>query len=180
MVVAPFAAFDGGDLYRGYARRVSVERLGIADRIAWTYLASVLAGAAGGLLALIAYQIVNPLACPILDEDAADEALTCSVAAASGLTLIGFAVAFVGALFLLKLRHKLANWLAMVAGLLWLIVGLAGIGDWWWAILLALLPALAALASVRWSPRFLRHQVACLAFLACVAIGVLTWQFAGN
>lgn len=162
------------------AAAVSHGRPAIADRIAWTYLATVLAGAAGGLLALIAYQIVNPLACPILDEDAADEALTCSVAAASGLTLIGFAAAFVGALFLVRLRRKLAAWLAMVAGLLWLIVGLAGIGEWWWVTLLVLLPALTALASAPWSLRFGRLQLAGLVVLICAALGVLAWQVASG
>lgn len=155
------------------------ERPDLAGRVAWTYLATVLAGALGGLLALIAYQIVNPLACPVVDEEAADLALTCSLAWGAGLTLAGFAAAFFGALILLKLERRLAAWLAMLAGLLWLAVGLDGIGQWWWIALLALLPALAALASAPWwaeaRPRI--AQTATLGAVCLAAVGTLIYQF---
>lgn len=156
------------------------ESPGVAERIAWTYLATVLSGALGGLVAVIAYQVVNPLACPIIDEDAADLALTCSVGWAAVLTVLGFAGAFVGALFLLKIERKLAVWLAMVAGLLWLAVGLAGMGEWWWILLLVLLPALAALGSAPWKPSLERLQLAGLAAALAAAVGVLSWQLAAG
>ncbi len=154
------------------------ERPAVADRIAWTYLATVLAGALGGLVALIAYQIVNPLACPVVDEDAADLALTCSVGWAAVLTVVGFAGAFVGALHLLKIERKLATWLAVIAGLLWLAVGLAGIGEWWWILLLVLLPALAALASAPWKPGLAPIQLGGLVVVLVAAMGLLGWQLA--
>lgn len=152
------------------------ERPDIAGRVAWVYLATVGSGALGGLLALIAYQIVNPLACPIPDGDAADLALSCSLGWAIVLSLVGFAAVFSGALILFKVEARLATWLAMIAGLLWLTVGLAGIGEWWWILLLVLLPALVALASAPWSARWKRLQVAGLAVLLVVGIGLLGYQ----
>lgn len=156
---------------------VTSEKPAVADRIAWTYLATVLSGAVGGLIAVVAYQLVNPLACPIVDEDAADLALTCSVGWAAVLMLLGFAGTFVGALFLLKIERRLATWLAMVAGLLWLAVGLSGIGEWWWILILVLLPALAALVSAPWPRVPPRVQPAVLAGVLVAALAVLIGQF---
>ncbi|MGC3955603.1 MAG: hypothetical protein QM804_15360 [Propionicimonas sp.] len=164
------------------AAPVEADTVDLPSRIAWTYLATVLAGVVGGLVALIAYQVVNPLACPIVDAEDADLALTCSVAAASGLLLLGFAGAFVAALWLLKVPRRLAGWLAMMAGLLWLVVGLAGVGEWWWVTLLVLMPALAALASAGWSasPRVRAVQVGVLSALVVAALAVLAWQVAAG
>lgn len=128
---------------------------------------------------MIAYQIVNPLACSVVDEAAAELALDCSLAWAIVLMLVGFAGAFVGTLFLLKVARKAAAWLAMMAGLFWLAVGAAGIGEWWWILLAVLLPALAALASAPW-PRFGRAALAGLALLLVAGIGVLGWQLASG
>lgn len=161
---------------------MSAQRPAVADRIAWTYLATVLAAVAGGLLALIAYQVVNPLACPVVSEDAADLALTCSVGWAAVLTLLGFAAAFVGTLALFRIERRLTAWLATLAGLLWLVVGLAGIGRWWWILALVLLPALAALASAPWaaSPRFRAVQTWMIAAAAVVPTVLLGWQLAAG
>lgn len=159
------------------AARVEAE-FDLPSRVAWTYLATVAAAIVGGLLALIAYQVVNPLACPIVDAEGADLALSCSLAAASGLMLLGFAGAFAGASRLLKLPRPLAAWLGTVAGVFWLVVGLSGIGQWWWLALLVLLPALAALASAPWRPTatFGRIQVGILAVALAAAIAALGWQ----
>ena len=157
---------------------MSTERPAFGDRIAWSYLATVLAAIAGGLLALVAYQIVNPLACPVLSEDAADQALTCSLGWGAVLMLTGFAAAFAASLVLLKLERPPTIWLTVVAGLLWLVVGLDGIGQWWWILLLVLLPAIAALASASWnaSPKLRIAQILAPAALLAAAAATLAWQ----
>ncbi len=154
------------------------ERPDLAGRVAWTYLATVLAGAAGGLVALVAYQFVNPLLCTPAGEEAADQALTCSLVSGMGLLVAGFAAAFAGMLAVLKLDRRLAAWLALVAGLLGLLVGVDAIGQWWWVLAAVLLPTAAAVASADWSPRpqFRRGQVAVLAGLVVAGLVAFVWQ----
>lgn len=157
---------------------MSTERPALGERIAWTYLATVASAAVGGLVAVIAYQVVNPLACPITDPDEADLALNCSLVWATALMLISFAGVLVGALFLVRLDHKLASWLAMVAGLLGLLIGLDGLGQWWWILLLVLLPGLAAVVSAPWKPQARSAQVMGLAVLVVATLSVLVWRLA--
>lgn len=153
------------------------ERPDLAGRVAWTYLATVLAAAGGGLLALLAYQVVDPLACAASAE-ATEQSLDCSLIAGTGLWVAGFAAAFLGALALLKIERRTAAWLAMLAGLVGLLVGLGAIGQWWWTAALVLLPAAAALVSAPWSAsrgfRFAQHAV--LAALGVAGLAVFTWQ----
>ena len=152
------------------------ERPDLAGRVAWTYLATVGSAVAGGLVALVAYQLVNPLVCTRSANG--DLALTCSLLAGMGLWVVAFAAAFPAGLALVKLDRRLAAWLAMVTGLVGLLIGIGSIGQWWWTMLAVVLPAVAALASAAWlgDRRFRRGQAATLGVRAVAAIGVFTWQ----
>ena len=101
-----------------------------------------------------------------------------ALVAAMGLWVAGFAAAFLGALALLKLERRAAAWLAMVAGLVGLLVGLGAIGQWWWTVAVILLPAAAGLASAPWSPargfRIGQHLV--LGTLAVAGLAAFSWQ----
>ena len=151
------------------------QRPDLAGRVAWTYLATVLAAAAGGLVAVVAYQFVDPLVCT---PAAGDLALTCSLISGMTLWVAGFAAVFVAALAVLRIDRRLAAWLALVAGLLGLLVGVESLGQWWWTAAAVLLPAGVALASAEWSGsrQFRTGQVALLGLLAALGLGVFVRQ----
>lgn len=157
-----------------------IERSELAARVAWTYLATLLAAVAGGLVAVVAYQVVNPLACAAPSEELAEQALTCSLVWGMGLWVIGFAGALLGTFVVLKIDNRLAGWLAMVAGMVGLLIGVGQLGQWWWGVALALLPAAAALVSAPWSDqlRFRRLQWIVLAVLLAGLLAVFTVQVA--
>jgi len=156
------------------------ERPDLAGRVAWTYLATLAAAVVGGLIAVVAFQVVNPMACTALSDELAEQALNCSLLWGMGLWVLGFAAAFAGALLLLKVEAWLGAWLAMVAGLTGLLVGVGQIGQWWWWAALVLLPAIAALASAPWrrDPRSRTVQLAVLAVVALAAVATFGWQIA--
>ncbi|MDQ7994054.1 MAG: hypothetical protein REI45_15395 [Propionicimonas sp.] len=158
------------------------ERPELAGRVAWSYLATVLAAAVGGLVALVAYQVVNPLACSVPSDEFAEQALSCSLVWGMGLWVIGFSGALLGALAVLKVDNRLACWLAMVAGTLGLLIGVGQIGQWWWWVAALLLPAAAALASAPWSddPRIRRLQSVALAVLLAGLVAVFAVQVAAS
>lgn len=153
----------------------------LAGRVAWTYLATVGAAALGGLVALVAYQFVDPLVCGPATGEQAEQALACSLVAGMGLWVAGFAAAFAGMLALVKLDRRLVAWLALVAGLVGLLAGIGGLGEWWWTVALLLLPAGAALASAEWSDdrRFRLAQQGVLGALLAAGLAVLAWQLLG-
>ena len=156
------------------------ERPDVAGRVAWTYLATLLAAVDGGLVAVVAFQVVNPLACTAVSDELAEQALNCSVVWGMALWVIAFAAAFSGALVLLKVDAWLGAWLAMVAGLTGLLVGVAQIGQWWWWLVLVLMPAIAAVASAPWwqDARSRTTHLAVLAAAAVVTVAVFIWQIA--
>ena len=158
------------------------ERPDLAGRVAWTYLATLAAAALGGLIALVSYQVVDPLVCGPATGELAERALTCSLVSGMGLWVAGFAAAFAGALALVKLDRRLAAWLAMVAGLVGLLAGVGGLGQWWWTAAVLLLPAAAGLASAAWSQArgFRLGQQAVLGALLLAGLVVLTWQLIGS
>ncbi|MEA5118474.1 MAG: hypothetical protein VB036_12780 [Propionicimonas sp.] len=156
---------------------VVVESPDLAGRIAWSYLAAVLGVVAGGLAALIAYQVVRPLACSVPvggSDELADLAVDCALLWAAILTMLGFAAAYAGALVLLKVETWWGVWLGVGTGLLALLLGLQHALDWWWWVVLLVLPAAAVLASTGWSGRTVlrRVQLATLG-LAFVILGIL-------
>lgn len=157
----------------------------IPGRIAWSYLGAVLAVVAGGLVALIAYQVVRPLACVVpsgSSDDVVDLALTCELLWAVGLAMAGFAAAYAGALALLKVEDWWCVWLGVGAGLLGLLLGLEYALDWWWWVTLLLLPAAAALASARWTARpwVRRPQLAGVGLVFAILVTlVIRWLVRG-
>jgi len=156
------------------------DRPDVAGRVAWTYLATLLAAVVGGLIAVVAFQVVNPLTCAAPPGDVAEPALDCSIVSGMGLWVLGFAAAFVGALLLLKVEDWLGAWLAMVAGLTGLLVGVGQISQWWWWLALGLLPAIAAVASAPWRSdgRFRAAQLATLGAVAVLMVAIFAWQVA--
>jgi hypothetical protein len=145
-------------------------------RVAWTYLASLLAGVAGALLAIV---LRVPLLPAICGGRTGELGLDCSFVISLLLLLAGFLLALVGTLVLFKVADAVWLWLAMLAGL----AGLAAVADlagqWWFWVLLVLVPAAAALASLRWpAPArvWLGQRVAIVA-AALGACGAVAAQF---
>jgi hypothetical protein len=133
-------------------------------RVAWTYLASLLAGVAGALLAIV---LRVPLLPAICGGRTGELGLDCSFVISLLLLLAGFLLALVGTLVLFKVADAVWLWLAMLAG------------QWWFWVLLVLVPAAAALASLRWpAPArvWLGQRVAIVA-AALGACGAVAAQF---
>lgn len=151
-----------------------------AARVAWAYLASLLAAVVAGLLVVIADQALVPLFCPGSTEGTLDDAAaTCQLAWALSTAILGFLAVLAPILLLLKQDWWL--WLAFVAGLSLLVVADA-VTQWWWWLSLLLLPAAAALASTRWSAGTRVWAIQRGVILACavVAVGLLVWWYVGG
>ncbi|HQZ00155.1 MAG TPA: hypothetical protein PKV13_07870 [Propionicimonas sp.] len=153
-------------------------------RVAWTYLATLIALVAAGVVVVLGNQTVGVLVCTGAgagagaDVDADDLAVTCRLWWAIWLAIGGFLVALLPAVRALKLDWWL--WLTLVAGS-GLLVALDSVTDWWWWLLAALLPAAAALASADWErgPRVRRAQLGALIGLAVAAVAALIWWYLG-
>ncbi|MGB4628452.1 MAG: hypothetical protein WBH64_03180 [Propionicimonas sp.] len=153
----------------------------LANRIAWSYLACLLAGVIAGLFALIGAQIARPLACPAV-ESAGDLALDCGLLWGAGLALLGFAAALGPVLRLLKVQGWVLSTLATVG----VVTGLLGLfqfaGQWWWWLVLLFSPALAALLSASFSTqaRFRWAQRAVVGGLfGSGIVSMAVWLFTG-
>jgi len=126
-----------------------VDRPDVPGRVAWTYLATLLAGVAGALVAIVARV---PLLAAVCGPVSGDLGLDCKFVVSLGLLLLGFLLTLVGALLLFKLVDVVWLWLAMLAALAALAAVADLAGQWWFWVLLVLAPAVAALASLRWRP----------------------------
>lgn len=148
----------------------------VSARVAWTYLAALIALVAAGVVVVVGNQTVGVAACSALGEDVDDLATSCRLWWAIWLGIGGFLLALLPVVRALKLGWWL--WLALVAGA-GLLVALDAVTAWWWWLLAALLPALAALASADWhrGPRFRRTQLIGLAALAVLAVAALVWWY---
>lgn len=153
----------------------------LANRIAWSYLGSLLAGVVAGLFALIGAQIARPLACPSV-ESAGDLALDCGLLWGMGLALLGFGLALGPVLRMMGI----SGWILATLATLAAVTGLLGLfefaGEWWWWIGLLLVPAVGAAVTARWSadPRFVAGQRAVVGLLFVAAIvGLAVWLLTG-
>ena len=147
-------------------------------RVAWTYVAALIAVVAAGLLVVIGNQTVGVAVCTAVGDPADDLVVSCRLWWAIWLAIGGFVLALIPAVRALKLDWWLA--LTLVSGAA-LLVSLDAVTAWWWWLLAALLPALAALASADWSqgPRFRRTQLIVLMVLAVLAVAAVIWWYLG-
>ncbi len=144
-------------------------------RVAWAYLAGLLALVGAGLLVVLANQVFPALVCPA-GPDLAEANLSCRLGLVIWSGIGGFLLCLVPAVLLLKLDWWL--WLALAAGA-GLLLAADAVDQWWWWSLAAALPAAAALVSADWAkgPGFRRAQLAGLLCLLAVAIAALAWWF---
>jgi hypothetical protein len=145
----------------------------VSARVAWAYLASLLAAIAAAGLVAVSTQSVARLACSSATGDAAT---SCRMGMYIWVALLGFLVCLIP----LALAMKLDWWLiaAMWASAaLWL----AGdsIGDWWWWALALLMPAAAALLSANWDRgrKFRRWQLIAVGVLVVAGFAAVWWWF---
>lgn len=151
----------------------------LANRIAWSYLASLLAGVVAGLFALVGAHIARPLACPSV-ESAGDLSLDCGLLWGMGLALLGFGLALGPVLRLMGVSGWALATLATVAAVTGLLRLVAFAGEWWWWIALLLVPSVGAVLTARWSDdaRLVAGQRAVVGLLFATAItGLAVWLF---
>ena len=152
----------------------------ISARVAWTYLAVVLALFGTGLLVVFATTVFTGAICPpVAADDTGDVQTSCQVGYLIWSTIAAFLLCLVPALRLLKLDWWL--WAAVVAGAGFL-VAIDSATEWWWWVCAALVPAIAALISADWGrgARFRRWQLVGILILDAAAIAALAWwYFAG-
>jgi hypothetical protein len=166
---------------RSGAGPVSVpDSIPVSARVAWTYLAVLLALVGAGLLVALANQLLAPLACPPVSGDVSgDLQVTCELGSAIWSGIVGFLLCLIPTLRLLKLDWWL--WAAVFAGA-GCLVAVDAATEWWWWVAAALVPAAAALLSADWNrgPRFRRWQLIGLLGLDLAAVGALAWWFLGS
>lgn len=146
------------------------DRPEVGARIAWAYLATVLAGLVAGLLVVIA-AAVFPALCRS-NPDAGSCVLGGSLATA----LLGLLLALGPIARALKLGWLF--WFAFLAGYAPLVI-LLDIGAWWWWTALILLPAAAAAASAAYAEsRAHPIQRVLILLLSGVGVAALAWWYA--
>ncbi len=149
----------------------------VSARVAWTYLAVLLALVATGLVVALANQVLAPLACPpVPGDDGGDLQLGCQLGAAIWSGIVGFLLCLVPALLLLKLDWWL--WAACFAGAGFLVAADAAT-EWWWWLVAALVPAAAALLSADWErgASVRKWQLAVVLALDAAAVAAVAWWF---
>ena len=149
----------------------------VSARVAWTYLAVVMALFGTGLVAVVANQVLAAAVCPpSADDVTGDLQATCAVGYLIWSTIAAFLLCLIPALRLLKLDWWL--WAAVVAGT-GSLIAVDAATEWWWWLAAALLPAAAALASAEWErgARFRRWQLVALLVLDAAAIAALVWWY---
>jgi hypothetical protein len=154
--------------------RALPDSLPVSARVAWTYLASLVAAVAAAGAVVVTNQSVAVLACRAAAEDLVGD---CKFSWMIWSGLIGFLVTVVP----VALRVKLDWWLIVA---LWAQVGLwliaDAVGEWWWWAAVAVIPGVAALISADWQrgQTVRRVQVGVLIALAVGAVGGVIWWFA--
>jgi hypothetical protein len=141
-----------------------------AARVAWTYLATIVAAVAGGALAAMAAAVVPGAVCAAASEADYDAGLTCMVFTAIALVAVFFVAAFAALFKPMKLDvWALCAFTAFTVGMLaW-----GRIDAWWWWTLMLFTPAATALASAPWFKG--RAALAQRVALVMLAAGALAW-----
>lgn len=153
----------------------TVDFMPVSARVAWSYLAAVLAAIAAALLIVLSDQTLAVLACS--SASGGDDAVaSCKLGYVIWVGLGGFLLCLIPAVLVLKLDWWL--WSAMAAGLGFL-VATDSIDQWWWWALAAVLPAAASLISANWGRgrRFRRGQLVLLVVLDVAAAAALVWWY---
>lgn len=150
-----------------------VDDLPVSARVAWSYVAGVIAAVVTGLLVVILNTALVPSVCRAASGDAH---ATCEFAWLIWTTVVGFALCLLPAALALKLGPWL--WAAAVAGL-GLLLATGAIESWWWWLLAALIPAAAALLSANWERGAVlwRVQRVLIVVLDVVAAAALVWWY---
>ena len=154
-----------------------VEVMPVSARVAWSYLATVLAGVGAALVVVLSNQTLAQLLCT---GGSGDDAIAgCKLGWAIWAGLAGFVLCLVPALLVLKLDWWL--WAAMVAGFGFLI-STDAITEWWWWVAAAFVPAIASLVSANWERgrTFRRAQLGVLLALDAAAVAALAWWYANG
>jgi hypothetical protein len=149
----------------------------VSARVAWTYLAVVLAAFGAGLVVVVVHTALIRVICPVVEGDTAgDLQLTCEVGYVIWSSMAAFLLCLIPAVRLLKLDWWL--WAAMAAAAGYL-VAVDRATDWWWWAAGALVPAAAALVSADWGrgPLVRRWQLIALLALDAGAIAALVWWY---
>ena len=150
----------------------------VSARVAWSYLAAVLAAVGAALVVVLSNQTLAVFLCKGAGT-AGDALASCKLGWAIWAGLIGFALCLVPALLVLKLDGWL--WAAMVAGMGFLIASDA-ITEWWWWGVAAFVPAVASLVSASWQrgTAVRRLQLAVVLVLDLAAAAALVWWYANG
>ncbi len=140
-------------------------------RVAWSYVACLLAGLVTGLLVVVTNAAVAPALCRAATGDDFSD---CKFAWVVWVGIIGFVLCLLPAAVMLKLGPWL--WAAAVAGLAFLVAS-GAIDQWWWWMLAALVPAAAALVSANWErgQAVRRAQLVLVVVLDIAAAATLLW-----
>jgi hypothetical protein len=153
--------------------RVETDDLPVSARVAWTYLAALVAVVIAAGVVVLSNQVAAPLIC----RDPADGAIgDCKFALVIWVALAAFLVALIP----VALKVHLDLWLVLA---LWAEIGLwvalDALDQWWWWAVVLLMPAGAALLSARWgsSSRLRRAQLAVIIAVLVAAIGALVWWY---
>jgi hypothetical protein len=152
-----------------------VDFMPVSARVAWSYLASVLATVGTGVLVVLVNQTLAAVACA--SATGGDDPVTsCRLGFAIWAAIGGFLLCLVPAVLLLKLGWWL--WAAMLAGLGFL-VAVDAVDQWWWWLAAALTPAAAALISADWGRgrTVRRGQLVMLIVLDIAAGAALVWWY---
>ncbi len=153
--------------------RVESGDLPVSARVAWTYLAALIAALIAAGLVVLNNQLVAPLVC----RDPADGAIAdCKF----GLGIWASLVAFLLVLIPVALKARLDLWLVAT---LWAEIGLwvavDAVDRWWWWLVVLVMPAVAAVASAQWgsSPQARLAQKIGILVLLGAAIMALGWWY---
>ncbi len=151
------------------------EVIPVSARVAWCYLAALLAGVGAALLVLVSDRTLAVVACASA-SGTDDATASCQFGYAIWVGLAGFLVWLLPAV--LALRLGWGTWLALASAGAFLVAA-DSVAEWWWWLAAALVPAAAAMAGADWGrgEAFARGQRLGLTGLAVVAAATLAWWY---